>query len=256
MPRCGTVGSPSPPPALPAIHRSVKHRYQLLSIIVPAFNERRTIAALLERLVDLQLAIAHEVIVVDDGSTDGTADEARRVLAPLKERAVVVTQKNGGKGSAVRAGLAEARGDLVVIQDADLEYDPSDLAIVLAPLLAGEARAVFGSRILGPSKQGSPLFYAGGRFVTLCTNLLYGSGLTDQPTCYKMVDAALLRDLRLQAAGFEVCAEITAKILKRGETILEVPIHYAPRSVAEGKKIRPRDGVHVVYELLKWRIKR
>ncbi|OGQ26177.1 MAG: hypothetical protein A2138_07505 [Deltaproteobacteria bacterium RBG_16_71_12] len=230
--------------------------YHLLSIIVPALNERRTIATILERLVDLSLAIAHEVIVVDDGSTDGTAELARRVLAPLGDRARVISQANGGKGSAVRAGLAVARGDVVVIQDADLEYDPADLALVLAPLLAGEAKAVFGSRILGPSKPGAPLFYAGGRVVTLCTNLLYGSHLTDQPTCYKMVDAALLRSLGLEAHGFELCAEMTAKILKRGEPIVEVPIHYAPRSVAEGKKIRPRDGLYVVYELLKWRLRR
>lgn len=243
-------------------------RYQLLSVLVPAYNERRTIASILDRLVRLRLEVPHEVIVIDDGSSDGTAEEARRVLDGASTGGVesgglvgarVIVQKNGGKGSAVRAGLAVARGDVVVIQDADLEYDPSDLAVVLAPLMAGEAKAVFGSRILGPSQRGAPLFYAGGRFVTLCTNVIYagcGSHLTDQPTCYKMVDAALLRSLDLQANGFEVCAEITGKLLRRRERILEVPIHYAPRSVEEGKKIRPRDGVRVVRELVKWRVRR
>lgn len=225
-------------------------RYQLLSIVVPAFNERATIGTMLERLAHLRLAIPHEVIVVDDGSTDGTGDEVRRF-----PEVTLITQPNAGKGSAVRAGVSASKGDVIVVQDADLEYDPADLAGVLAPLLDGAAKAVFGSRILGPSKPGAPLFYAGGRVVTLCTNALYGSRLTDQPTCYKMVDAALLRSLSLQASGFEICAEMTAKILRRGEPILEVPIHYAPRSVAEGKKIRLRHGFTVVYELLKWRFR-
>jgi glycosyltransferase involved in cell wall biosynthesis len=167
----------------------------------------------------------------------------------------VITKDNGGKGTAVRRGIDESTGEYVIIQDADLEYEPADYPGLLEPMLRGEADVVYGSRILGPDKGGAPMFYLGGRVVTLATNLLYFCWITDEPTCYKLFRGDLIRSIPLECKGFEFCPEVTAKVLKRGHRIVDVPIRYHPRSVAEGKKIRAKDGLIALWELLKWRFR-
>jgi dolichol-phosphate mannosyltransferase len=228
-----------------------------LSVVMPAYNEAATIGAILDKIAGVRINADIELIVVDDGSTDGTAEAVESWLAahPSPPAARVIRKANGGKGSAVRAGIEASTGDWVIIQDADLEYDPDDYIELLVPMLAGESDVVYGSRILGPDKPGAWLFYLGGRLVTWATNVLYFSALTDEPTCYKLFRGELIRGIHLTCTGFEFCPEVTAKVLKRGHRIVEVPIRYHPRSVAEGKKIKPSDGVKAILELLKWRFR-
>jgi dolichol-phosphate mannosyltransferase len=228
-----------------------------LSVVMPAYNEAPTISRILDKVADVRINVRIELIIVDDGSSDGTAEAVETWLANRKDppETRVIRKENGGKGSAVRAGISASTGDWVIIQDADLEYDPNDYAELLVPMLAGESDVVYGSRILGPDKPGAPLFYLGGRTVTLATNLLYFCNLTDEPTCYKLFRGELIRDIHLTCTGFEFCPEVTAKVLKRGCRIVEVPIRYFPRSVEEGKKIRAKDGILAILELLKWRFR-
>jgi len=230
-------------------------RRETLSIVVPAYNEAATISNILDRIAALKIGLHLELIVVDDGSKDGTAEAVRQwsQAAHAGMTVKVITKPNGGKGSAVRAGIDASSGDYVIIQDADLEYDPEDYTRLLVPLLAGDAEVVYGSRVHGPDKRGSPMFFWGGRLVTAVTNLLYGSHLSDEPTCYKLFKGPLLRSIPLTCTGFEFCPEVTAKVLRKGLRIAEVPIHYHPRGIEEGKKIRPMDGLWAIWELLKWR---
>lgn len=230
---------------------------QTLSVVIPAYNEARTIHKILELVVDVPVGMHKEIIVVDDGSKDDTAQAVRNwALAHADDPAVtvkVITKENGGKGTAVRRGIAESTGEFVIIQDADLEYEPADYPKLLEPMLKGEADVVYGSRILGPDRGGTLMFYLGGRVVTLATNLLYFCWITDEPTCYKLFRGDLIRGIPLVCKGFEFCPEVTAKVLKRGHRIVDVPIRYHPRTVQEGKKIRARDGFIALWELLKWR---
>jgi glycosyltransferase involved in cell wall biosynthesis len=235
-----------------------------LSIIVPAYNEERTIAAMLAevRKVDLaRLGLEREIIVVSDGSKDATADIARR--EPDVE--VIAYSPNRGKGAAVREGIQRARGDIIIIQDADLEYDPQDYLVVLPPILEGRAKVVYGSRIRGFEKQFGPSFsrrhdgayrtaYLGGRIVTLFTNLLYGCRLTDEPTCYKCFRADVIKPITIESDRFDWEPEVTAKILRSGIEIVEVPISYRPRSFEEGKKIGVKDGVTALWTLARYRL--
>lgn len=229
---------------------------ETLSVVIPAYNEGPTIERILNKVVAVKLAMNLEIIVVDDGSKDDTsavvsAWAARQTDPRLKVK--VIRKENGGKGTAVRRGIDESTGEYVIIQDADLEYDPNDYPALLAPMVAGETDVVYGSRILGPDKPGSLKFYLGGRFVTWATNLLYWSNISDEPTCYKLFRGDLIRGLPLTCKGFEFCPEVTAKLLKAGHKIVDVPIRYYPRSIAEGKKIRSKDGLIALWELLKWR---
>jgi dolichol-phosphate mannosyltransferase len=240
--------------ALPKIAVSA----ETLSVVIPAYNEEATLASVLNKVAAVKLSLNMEIIIVDDGSKDRTADVAREWAAGASTDRItvkVVSKKNGGKGTAVRRGIEESTGEYVIIQDADLEYDPNDYPKLLEPILAGDAQVVYGSRITGPDKPGSLKFYFGGRLVTITTNLLYWSSLTDEPTCYKLFKGDLIRSIPLTCTGFEFCPEVTAKVLKRGLRIAEVPIRYFPRSIAEGKKIRSWDGVLALWELLKWRFK-
>lgn len=229
------------------------HQPKKLSVIIPAYNEERTIEALLEKVKRAPFKDEIELIVVDDGSTDGTREILSRYA---DEHTVVLQPKNGGKGSAIRAGITKVTGTHVVIQDADLEYDPEDLVFMWETMLAAEHQVLYGSRSMerGRNKEAGFTFYWGGQAVTWVTNLLYRQRLTDEPTCYKMFKAELLTSLPLRCEGFEFCPEVTALVAKQGITIPEVPIRYYPRNLSEGKKIRWRDGVEAIYTLIKYRL--
>lgn len=222
-----------------------------ISVVIPAFNESATLGKCLEAVYGKNPGLDLEVIVIDDGSTDQTAEIARAAAYPGLR--VVRHPRNRGKGAAVRTGIESATGDVILIQDADLEYDPADYERLLAPIKDGH-QVVYGSRMLLASNQRSyRRYYWGGRLLSWWTNLLFGSHITDEPTCYKVFKADLLRSLDLNSEGFEFCPEATAKVLRRNIPIVEVPIHYHPRSIEEGKKIRWYDGLKALWTLLKLR---
>jgi glycosyltransferase involved in cell wall biosynthesis len=229
-------------------------RHELLSVIVPVFNERTTVAEVIRRIRAVSLPVAVEVIVVDDGSSDGTD----KVLAALGDSTVRVINHgaNRGKGAAIRTGLESVRGDLVLIQDADLEYDPEDWSKLLDPILRGKANVVYGSRFTGERKNMMPLHWMGNRFLSLVTNILYSSTLSDMETCYKLFDRKVLEGITIESDKFDFEPEITAKVLRRGYRIYEVPISYAGREVEEGKKITWRDGFGALVALVKFRFVR
>ncbi len=217
-----------------------------LSIIIPVYNEERTIAELLSRVRAVELE--KEIIVVNDGSTDGT----KGILDTI-DGIVVVNKKNGGKGSAIREGLKVATGDVIVIQDADLEYDPNDFVKMLDVMKREGADVVYGSRILHSDYRISyRRYFWGGKLVTIVANMLYGLSITDEPTCYKMIKTDLLKSLDLQCSRFEFCPEVTAKLARRRIRIVEVPISYFPRSIEEGKKINAIDGLEAIWTLLRY----
>ena len=225
--------------------------FHLLSVIVPVFNERNTVAEILRRMRAVELPVDLEILVVNDASSDGTD----KVLSTLEDSTVRVLNhpNNRGKGAAIRSGLQHARGDLILIQDADLEYDPEDWPRLLTPLLRGKARIVYGSRFTGERKNMLFWHWVGNRFLSLATNLLYNTTLSDMETCYKLFDRRVLDGVRLQADRFDFEPEFTAKVLRRGIRIYEVPISYAGREPSEGKKITWHDGVTALWTLVKYR---
>ena len=239
----------APPPPNDAVVGTP--HFEMLSVIVPIYNERTTVAEIIRRTRAVELPLNVEVIAVDDGSTDGTD----KVLTALSDSTVRVIdhEYNRGKGAAIRTGLAAARGDLVLIQDADLEYDPFDWPRLLDPILRRKAQVVYGSRFTGERKNMLPLHWLGNRFLSLVTNLLYSSTLSDMETCYKMFDRRVLEGITIESDRFDFEPEITAKILRRGYRIYEVPISYAGREADEGKKITWRDGFGAVKALIKYR---
>jgi glycosyltransferase involved in cell wall biosynthesis len=221
-----------------------------VSIIVPVFNEFRTIRAVIDRLLTIDLPVDREILIVDDGSTDGTRDVLAQVQAEGINVSILLAEQNGGKGSAIRRGLARATGTIVAIQDADLELDPQQIAALLIPIVRGEAAVVYGSRFLaGPS--GAPLVsVVANRVLTSATNLLFGSSLTDMETCYKIMRTDVARSLRLTANRFDIEPEITARLLRGGHRIKELPVRFDARSRAQGKKIGWRDGVRALQVLV------
>jgi glycosyltransferase involved in cell wall biosynthesis len=227
----------------------------LLSIIVPVYNEAETVAAVIERLLTIDLPVPREVVVVNDGSTDATRD----VLDALPDAGgvlrVVHASVNGGKGSAVRLGFAEARGTILAIQDADLELDPAQLALLVQPILDGRTRVVYGSRFLAGRPEAPWLTIVANRVLTATTNLLFGARITDMETCYKLMTADVARSLKLAANRFDIEPEITARLLRGGHRILELPVRFEPRSRAQGKKIGWRDGVHALVVLVRHRVR-
>lgn len=226
-----------------------------LSIVMPVYNERPTVLEILQRVRDLP--IEKEVIIVDNCSTDGTREILQGLSYP--EVRVVFQPSNMMKGNSVKRGIAVARGEYVVVQDGDLEYDPKDLVKMLAHMTEEGTLAVFGSRLLGARERGEPIkrtiFRLGGDFVNWFFKVLFKSELTDIASCYKMAPRTVLQSLQLSCDSFDLDFETAAKLQmearRRGQKILEVPISYAPRSVAEGKKINWRDGLHAMATL--WR---
>ena len=213
----------------------------MLSVIIPLFNEESSILEVLRRVLTVELPVDREVILVDDFSTDSS----RELLAAQGENPsvrIVLRHENGGKGAAVRSGLEHAKGDLILIQDADLEYDPTDWPALLAPVLAGSALVVYGSRFANGRPSMTTVQWVGNRLLTTLTSVLYRAKLTDMETCYKLLDRSVIEKMDLRARGFELEPEITAKVLRQGIKIVEVPIRYSPRTSAEGKKISWRHG--------------
>ena len=219
-----------------------------VSFIIPAYDEAWTIGEVLERIDALELD--HQVIVVDDGSTDGTAE-----IAAARPGTVVVRQANRGKGAAIRAGIPHVDGDVVVIQDADMEYDPADVPALIDPILRGVADVVFGSRLKGGKPQRVYLFWhlVGNRFLSLLTNVLYNTTLSDMETGYKAFRADVLRGLDLREDDFAVEPEITAKVCRQELRVYELPVAYYGRTYAEGKKITWKDGFKAMWVLLRVR---
>jgi glycosyltransferase involved in cell wall biosynthesis len=229
---------------------------ELLSIIVPVYNEAKTIRQVIERLLEISLPVPREIVVVNDGSTDGTT-EVLNAMSPVPGvLSVVHAQANGGKGSAVRIGLQRARGSIIAIQDADLELDPVQLAGLVQPILDGEAEVVYGSRFLNGRPAGPWLSVAANRALTGVTNVLFGARLTDMETCYKIMQTPIARSLKLESNRFDIEPEITAKLLRQHRRIVERPVRFDPRNRASGKKIGWRDGFHAIAVLLKYRLRR
>jgi len=224
-----------------------------LSVIVPVYNEKDSIKEILEKVqcVSPGEGIEKEIVVVDDCSTDGTTEILKNITD--KNISVLFHGKNQGKGAAIRTGIGKVGGDFIVIQDADLEYDPSDYPRLLKPILSGEADVVYGSRFSGKSESMSRLHYFGNKLLTVLTNVLYGTALTDMETCYKMVKAPIMKSLKLRANRFDFEPEITSKLLKKKVRIKEIPIAYKGREWSEGKKITWRDGIAALWSLVKYR---
>ncbi len=222
----------------------------LLSVVMPAFNEAATIEEIIRRVI--AVPIRTQLIVVDDGSTDGTRDILSR-LQPELGFTLVFQPHNQGKGAALRRGFSEVKGDLVVIQDADLEYSPEEFPALIELICEGRADVVYGSRFLGRHRVFLFTHYLGNRVLTLVTNVLYNTMLSDMETCYKVMRTEVLRSMTLHSDGFGIEPELTAKIFKRGYRVYEVPITYDGRGYEDGKKITWRDGVVALWVLLRYR---
>lgn len=222
----------------------------LLSVVMPVYNERATIEEIVGRV--LAVPIRTQLIVVDDGSSDGTRE---RLVEIQRERGftLILQPRNRGKGAALRRGFQEVAGDLVVIQDADLEYSPEEYPQLIELICQGRADVVYGSRFLGRHRVFMFSHYVGNRIVTLLTNVLYNTMLTDMETCYKVMRVEVLRSFTLSSNGFGIEPELTAKIFKRGYRVYEVPITYDGRGYDQGKKITWRDGFRALWVLLRYR---
>jgi len=223
-----------------------------LSVIIPVYNEEKTLTTLLSKVKKNKFN--KEIIIVNDGSYDGT----KEILENLKDRSphikVFHHKKNHGKGSAIRTGLTKTTGDIIIIQDADLEYDPRDYKALILPMIKGKASVVYGTRLFSLTKKDMrTLHYLGNKFLTWITNILYRSKISDMETCYKVFKTDVIKSINLRAKRFDFEPEITAKLLKKGYKIHEVPINFKPRSFKEGKKITWKDGIKAVYYLLKYR---
>jgi glycosyltransferase involved in cell wall biosynthesis len=222
----------------------------LLSVVMPVFNERETIDEIIRRV--LAVPVRKELIVVDDCSTDGTRD----LLKDLQQRhgfRLFLQDRNQGKGAALRRGFAEVAGDIVLVQDADLEYSPEEYPDLVGLICEGRADVVYGSRFLGRHRVFLFTHYLGNRLLTLLTNVLYNTMLTDMETCYKVMRTEVLRSFALRSDGFGIEPELTAKIFKRGFRVYEVPITYDGRGYDEGKKITWRDGIVALWVLIRYR---
>lgn len=232
----------------------------LLSIIIPAYNEEKTIQPIIQQCLTVRLpaSVSREIIVINDGSTDQTKDRIATLTSLFPEIHFSSHIHRQGKGAALRTGFTAAQGDIIIIQDADLEYDPEDIPRIIQPLIANQADVVYGSRILGELTYGICnksywRYYWGGRLLSFLTNVLYNTHITDESTGYKAFKRSILSEINLVCRGFEFCPEFTAKILKKKFRLMEVPIICHPRSMQEGKKIRWHDGIIAIWTLIKHR---
>jgi dolichol-phosphate mannosyltransferase len=231
--------------------RIITRGTDLLSIIIPVYNEEATVAETVRRLRATALPLESELVVVDDGSTDSTPAVLESLAGP--DLRLLRHSANLGKGRAIRTALDAARGDIVVIQDADLEYDPRDLPPLLEPILSDRADFVYGSRFLGECRDMKPVFLMGNKVLAVAASVLYGHRVSDEATCYKAFRTADLRSMDLRCEGFEFCPEVTAKAFRRGLRYREVPIRYVARGSSEGKKLSWRHGFQAIWTLIRYR---
>jgi dolichol-phosphate mannosyltransferase len=235
---------------------TVRAPRELLSIIVPVYNEVRTVLAVIDRLLAIDLPVARSFLVANDGSTHGTREVlGSRIPDPGSRLTIIHAERNAGKGAAIRLGLGASTGTIVAIQDADLELDPQQLSALVSPIVRGEAQVVYGSRFLAGRPAAPWVTIAANRALTGTTNLLFGSSITDMETCYKIMRADIARSLQLDANRFDIEPQITARLLRGGHRIHELPVKFDPRSRAQGKKIGWRDGVRAVEVLVKERFR-
>ncbi len=226
-----------------------------ISVVIPVYNEEKTLEQIVDRVGSVDIGLPKEIILVDDGSTDGTAAVMDDLAGRVEGLVIIRQERNKGKGAALRAGFARAGGDFILVQDADLEYDPSDYAALLEPLMNGHADVVYGSRFIGggPHRVFHYWHYLGNRMLTTFSNMMTNLNLTDMEVCYKVFRAEVLRNMRLRENRFGFEVEITAKVARRKYRIYEVPVGYYGRTYADGKKITWRDGLQALWCIIKYR---
>jgi dolichol-phosphate mannosyltransferase len=228
-----------------------------ISIIIPVYNEEKTIIKILTILKNLDLKLNKEIVIINDGSTDDSKIIIENFLNIQKQTNKLqfkfITKENGGKGSAIKKGITIATGDILTIQDADLEYNPEDLKKLIKPIVNGKEKVIYGSRFLEEHKPLYKIYFIGNKFLTLLTKLLYNTKITDMETCYKVFDSKIIKKMKIKANHFDIEPEITAKVLKSGIEIKEIPISYSPRSISEGKKINWKDGLQAIWTLIYWK---
>lgn len=231
-------------------------QYKKLSVLIPVYNEFKSIVPVLDMVANAPSGgLEKELIVVDDGSTDGTRDVLRELDGAKYNAKIFFHDKNQGKGAALRTAQGYATGDIIIIQDADMEYSPDEYPELLKPILDGKADVVYGSRLSGGKVSRAFMFthLVGNKFLSLLTNVLYNSTLTDMETCYKVFRADIFKRVKIKSNRFEFEPEITAKVLKQGVRFYELPISYYGRDYSEGKKITWKDGFHAIWALVKYR---
>ncbi len=231
--------------------------FRKLSVVIPVYNEVNTIEKVLERVKAVHIPLEKEIIIVDDGSTDGTREKLSEIQRADPSLKIILHERNMGKGAALRTGFQHVTGQIVIIQDADLEYDPSEYPRLLGPILDGRADVVYGSRFLGGTTRRVTSFwhYMANKFLTFLSNMLMNLNLTDMETCYKVIRTDVLKRLNLRGNRFEIEPEITAKLARIGCRIYEVPISYSGRDVSEGKKIKWKDGIAAIYYIVKFKLR-
>lgn len=230
-------------------------KIEKLSIIIPVYNEERTIRKVYDKIIAVKFPIDKEIIIVDDCSTDNTREELKKIKKDNKaDLKIIHHEKNLGRGGAIKTGLSHISGDFVLMQDADLEYDPANIPNFISALKEEKFDVIYGSRIFDNENEKSYLpYYLGNLFLNKVTSLLYWTKIVDMETCHKLIPAKILKGLNLRSNGFDLEPEITAKILRKGYTIGYVPISFKPRSVEEGKKVKFSDGFHALKTLIYWR---